>query len=189
MIALPRLHAVTNDDVLSAPDFLERAHTIVANSDQPVAIHLRAAETSAARLFELGTQLNSLRNCVLMVSDRIDLALALNADGVHLRGTSLSIPQARQLTGELLIGYSAHSRAEALRAEADGANYVFLGSIFETPSHPDRTPIGLGVLRETTAALKIPVIAIGGISDDGRKAACIEDGAYGIAAIRYFWEI
>lgn len=182
MKQLPRLHAVTNDDILALPDFLERAARL-----RDAALHLRARATPAVLLYELAESLRSVVPC-LIVNDRADLALAVHAEGVHLRGDSLSIEQVRRIVGrEMMVGASVHSVAEARQAEARGANYLFLGSIFETRSHPGVAPLGLGQLESAVQAVQIPVIAIGGI-DRQRAAQCRAVGAYGVAAIRAVWE-
>lgn len=119
----------------------------------------------------------------LVVNDRIDVAMALGADGVHLGGGSLPVRDARRLVGDsMLVGCSVHSLGDALLAEAEGADYLVLGTIFETRSHPGWVPAGLGLVREVSAAVRIPVIAIGGI--DARNARSVmRAGADGVAVI------
>jgi thiamine-phosphate pyrophosphorylase len=120
----------------------------------------------------------------VMVNDRADLALALGADGVHLRSDSLPVPAARRLLGpDRLIGASAHSADEAARAESDGADFAVLGPVYETPSKRQYgPPIGLRPLEEAGRRCRIPVFAIGGITV-ARVAEVRRAGAHGVAVV------
>jgi thiamine-phosphate pyrophosphorylase len=123
----------------------------------------------------------------IMVNDRLDVVMAAHAHGVHLGTRSMPVDVARRLVERhFLIGSSCHSLAEALAAEAAGADYVLLGPIFATPSKlAYGPPLGLAKLREVASRVAIPVFALGGISLD-RVAACRQNGAAGIAGIRIF---
>jgi len=133
-------------------------------------------------------------NAHILVNDRLDIALAAGAAGVHLGTESV---QAREVVNwcrkgnapsGLLIGVSCHRFEEVREAEVAGADYVFFGPIFDTPSkRAFGTPQGTAQLRAITRAAQIPVIAIGGI-DDENAMECIDAGAAGIAAIRMFQE-
>jgi len=122
----------------------------------------------------------------VLVSDRVDLALAAGAAGVNLPEAGLGVADARALLGpESLIGRSVHSVAGAVRAGEQGADFALLGPIFPTPSHPGSPGLGLDLLAEAAAAASIPVLAIGGV-DAERAAQCRAAGAAGYAAIRLF---
>lgn len=134
----------------------------------------------------------------IIVNDRLDVALACGAHGVHLGGDSLPVRDVVSWTAEnlprlrgpspteFLIGRSCHSLEEALAAERDGAAYVFFGPVFATPSKLRfGPPQGLDRLREVCRALRIPVLAIGGITLEN-LASCLQAGAAGCAAIRLF---
>jgi thiamine-phosphate pyrophosphorylase len=123
----------------------------------------------------------------IVVNDRLDVALAARAAGVHLGAQSLPARVVRNLVPrDFLVGGSCHSLEETLSAESAGADYVLLGPIFETPSKlPYGSPLGLAKLREVTAQVKIPVLALGGITVE-RARACLEAGAAGIAGISLF---
>ncbi|MBZ5546090.1 MAG: thiamine phosphate synthase [Acidobacteriia bacterium] len=123
----------------------------------------------------------------IVVNDRLDVALAAGADGVHLGTQSIPARAVRaKVSQEFVVGVSCHSRQEALAAEDARADYVLLGPIFETPSKiAYGPPLGLGLLRETAAAAGIPVLALGGISVE-RVRVCLEAGAAGVAGIRIF---
>jgi thiamine-phosphate pyrophosphorylase len=124
----------------------------------------------------------------LLVNDRVDIALAAGADGVHLTSQSLPADVVRNICGpDFLIGVSTHSLAEARAARAAGADFVVFGPIFDTESkRAFGEPQGLDKLREVASELgEFPVLAIGGITREN-FAACIEAGASGIAGISLF---
>lgn len=128
------------------------------------------------------------------VNDRLDVALAAGAAGVHLGGESLPIAdvarwrRSGKTAAEFHIGVSCHSMESAREAERNGANYIFFGPVFETPSKQSfGPPQGLERLREVSEAIRIPVIAIGGVNKTNAEG-CIRAGASGIAAIRLFQE-
>jgi thiamine-phosphate pyrophosphorylase len=122
----------------------------------------------------------------VLVSARADLALAAGAAGVHLPERDLPVAGARRLLGpDRLVGRSVHSVEAAVRAEAEGADYVVFGSVFASTTHPGQAVAGLAALQQVAAAVRIPVLAIGGV-DAGRIGACLAAGAAGFAAIRYF---
>jgi thiamine-phosphate pyrophosphorylase len=131
----------------------------------------------------------------ILINDRLDVALVGNADGVHLGENSLPVAEATRLLHDLqksssafLTGASCHSLASARAAESDGADYLFFGPIFSTPAKAAfGQPQGLPRLREVCRAVKIPVLAIGGVTAQN-AAACLNSGASGIAAIRLFQE-
>jgi thiamine-phosphate pyrophosphorylase len=128
----------------------------------------------------------------LVVNDRLDVALSEHAGGVHLSGQGLPVAAVKRLAvccpdcQEFLIGVSCHSLEAARSAERDGADYVFFGPVFATPSKAVYgAPQGLERLAEVSAAVSIPVIAIGGITLEN-AAGCLRAGAAGLAAIRLF---
>lgn len=130
----------------------------------------------------------------IIVNDRIDVALAAGAAGVHL--TEASVPAAEAVhwlrsgnaPRSFSIGASCHSVAAAIAAEKADANYIFFGPVYETPSKASfGEPQGLEKLSEACRSVRIPVLAIGGISE-ATAPACIRAGAKGIAAIRLFQE-
>ncbi len=125
----------------------------------------------------------------IVVNDRLDVALALDASGVHLGTQSIPAAAVRgRVAKDFLVGVSCHSLAEALAAEEAGADYLLLGPIFVTPSKATLgPPLGLEALQEVSQRVKIPVLALGGISVE-RVKLCLEAGAAGIAGIRMFQE-
>ena len=130
----------------------------------------------------------------VLVNDRLDVALSEHAGGVHLGETSLPLPEAKRLLKDqtqrrdFLIGISCHSLEAARSAASGGADYLFFGPIFPTPSKAAfGAPHGLERLGEVCRAVSIPVLAIGGITL-ANASACLAAGASGIAAIRLFQE-
>ncbi len=121
---------------------------------------------------------------IFLVNDRIDVALAVDSDGVHIGQDDMPIETARKLLGEdKIIGLSVHDRVEAILAEKAGADYVGLGPIFDTATKKDAGE-GIGPLkiREVKAAIKIPVVAIGGINKENCESVT-QNGADSLVAI------
>ncbi|NGZ59747.1 MAG: thiamine phosphate synthase [Nitrospira sp. LK265] len=151
------------------------------------AIQLRERDLPTGELLSLAQEIHALtapRTVPLIVNDRVDLMLALNLDGVHLRSDSLPPLPVRQLIGpRRLIGISTHSVEDVRRANQGGADYVVFGPIFETSSKRSfGPPLGLNLLADVCRRSSIPVLAIGGITcervRDVRRA-----GAHGVAVI------
>lgn len=130
----------------------------------------------------------------LAVNDRLDVAVSEHSGGVHLGEHGLPVAEVKGLVSSradcknFLIGASCHSLEAARSAEHDGANYIFFGPVFATPSKAAYgAPQGLERLAEICAAISIPVLAIGGITLEN-AARCLQSGAAGLAAIRLFQE-
>ena len=123
----------------------------------------------------------------VLVNDRLDVALAAGAGGVHLGGQSMPVSVVRKMAPRpFVVGVSCHSLAEAVAAESAGADYLFLGPVFETPSKLKYgPPLGLDELRRVTGQVRMPVLALGGITVECVRP-CLEAGAAGIAGIRIF---
>jgi thiamine-phosphate pyrophosphorylase len=157
-------------------------------------IQLREKDLEGRPLFELTMKAMQVDGpCRILVNDRLDVAWAAQAGGVHFGENGLpaeGVAHWRNQAGrsDFLIGASCHSLERAVEMGAAGADYIFFGPVFATPSKAAfGPPQGLQKLREVCRALAIPVLAIGGIT--GRNAAtCLEAGAAGIAAIRLFQE-
>jgi thiamine-phosphate pyrophosphorylase len=151
------------------------------------AVQVREKDLPAVELAALACQLRDVTRdsgAFLVLNDRVDVALAVGADGVQRTSTSLTIPDIRAVAGaKLAIGASVHSLAEAIEAERHGADWIVFGPVYETPSKRRYgAPQGLDRLRETTRAVQVPVIAIGGITPE-RVGEVITAGARGIAVI------
>ena len=151
------------------------------------AVQLREKDLSGAELYRLAAELRRLTNdfnARLIINDRPDLALAAEADGVHLGVNSLPLAAARRVLGEgKIIGYSAHSIDEALQAQGDGADFVSFSPVYPTPSKAAYgAPCGVNKLADAAAALNIPVIGLGGISQANITEA-LSANIQGIAVI------
>lgn len=172
------------------PGFEEAADALWSRAGPELALHLRLRATPTPRLFGLARRLarraaEAGGRCV--VNARVDVAMAAGAQGVQLGAGALPPGAARRLVGpETAVGVSAHGPAGVRRAGRAGANWVLLGTIFPTPSHPDRPGAGLARVAACRDAGP-PLIAIGGITP-ARAAAVLGAGAHGVAALRGIWE-
>jgi len=184
---LPRLHAVTDAAVITAPDFAARAAAIAA-AGSAVALHARDRSSGGAALARVALRLVALAGppeAAVFVNARPDVAQAAGAQGVQLGGADLRPAEARASFPRGWIGRSVHSAREAELAAGEGADYLVVGNVYQTSSHPGRPAGGLALVRDS-ARLGLPVIAIGGI-DAGRAAEVRDEGAYGVAAISALW--
>jgi thiamine-phosphate pyrophosphorylase len=165
-------------------------------------IQIREKDLSGKQLTELThatVAAAAVRRTRVIVNDRLDVAVAAGAGGVHLGRESLPVREVvswrekekttRAGLADLMIGASCHSLQEARAAADDGADYVFVGPVFETPSKMRfGAPLGIERLQEVCGKLQIPVLAIGGVNV-ANAARCFGAGATGIAAIRMFQEV
>ncbi len=152
-----------------------------------VHLGLNAVNTAAPIRRHPGVWDQGREGARIVVNDRLDVALAAGSNGVHLGGPSMPVNVVRRIAPRpFVIGASCHSLAEAVAAESAGADYLVLGPIFETPSKlAYGAPLGLEKLRTVTSRVRIPVLALGGITLN-RVLPCLEAGAAGIAGIRIF---
>lgn len=186
----PRLHLVTDDAVLARPAFADTAAAVLVACGTSAALHIRGHATSGAALHRIGETLAGA--CLrtgswLLVNDRVDIAMAVRANGVQLGARSLPVHDARMLLGHgARIGYSAHGALEAAQAAVDGADFVLMGTIFGSASHPGTRPAGIDALRMSAARAGVPVLAIGGITP-ARVAQVADAGAYGVAVLGGVW--
>ena len=206
-----RLYYITDRTAFAADEPTRRRHLIKKITEAVVAdvdyIQLREKDLPTRELESLAREavaiLNKLRTesrelrTRLLINSRLDVALAVGADGVHLRSDDIS-PQdvkaiwkacgagARGSQLGPLIGVSCHSLEQVKQAEADGANFAVFAPVFEKKDVPGTEPAGLIQLHEACKA-RIPVLALGGVTLDNARQ-CLEAGAAGIAAIRLFQE-
>ena len=148
-------------------------------------LQLRTPGLNARELEREAVRLVSSSPLPVLISSRCDIALAAGAAGVNLPERDIGIEFARGLIRHGLIGRSVHSVDAARRAEIEGADYVIFGPVWGSSSHSDVAPVGVEALSRVAAALRIPVLAIGGVTEE-RIATCHAAGAAGYAAIRLF---
>lgn len=179
----PQLHLIT-DPALDPLEQVRRIELAVPHGVD--AVHLRLPAASAREVYDLAMVLQGSlvsRVVPLIVNDRIDVALAVNAGGVQVGARGLPLWAVRRMLGPAApVGVSVHSVDEAAAAERDGATWVTFGHVWETGSHPGEPGRGVEALREVAAAVEIPVIAIGGITT-AQVPEALAAGASGIAAI------
>jgi len=189
-LQLPRpiIYPITSGRT-TTPDILRFLQNVV--TAQLPLVQIREKTLPARVLYDLtvrAVEITRGSETRLLVNDRVDIALAAGADGVHLTARSLPAAIVRNICGpEFLIGVSTHSLAEARAAQAGGADFVVFGPIFDTESkRAFGEPQGLDKLREVTSELgEFPVLAIGGITYENIPA-CVDAGASGIAGISLF---
>jgi len=148
-------------------------------------IQLREKDLPTGELLALAIRLREVTRgrAILVINDRLDVVQAAGADGVHLPENGLPVAIARWLLGQhTLIGRSVHSEEAAAEAEQAGADYVQLGAIYATESKPDAKPAGPDLLRKVSAAVAIPVLAVGGVRAEN-AAEVIAAGASGASVI------
>lgn len=187
---IPPLHLVSDDETLGGAGFAALAERLLRAGGAEVVVQLRAPSAPARPLLALARRLAPVAAAAgarLLVNDRVDVALASGADGVHLGARGMPIPEARRLLGpERWIGASVHSAAEAVAAAREGADYLIAGTLFPTPSHPGRPGSGTEWLT-ALAGIGVPVIGIGGITP-ARVGAVRAAGAGGVAVLRGVWQ-
>lgn len=186
----PRLHLVTNDEVLARPDFVAVASEVMKAGGVTTALHVRGPGTRGRDLFLLVRDLVAAledSDASLVVNDRVDVALALGLEWVHLGQRSLPPAIARGLLGRQgTLGVSVHNLEEAQQAVEGGANYLTVGTMFATASHPGLAPVGPALVEAVRRTTRLPLLAIGGITPD-RVEAVVASGAWGIAVLDGVW--
>jgi thiamine-phosphate pyrophosphorylase len=187
---VPVVHLIT--DRRLGPDLVARAAAALdALPPGCAAIHLREKDLGGAALLSLARALAAAchaRGQQLLVNDRLDVALAAGADGVHLPSAGVPPAEARRLLGpDSLVGVSCHGAEDVRRARSGGADFATFGPIYDTPSkRAYGAPLGLAALREA-AGLGLPLVALGGV-DAARAPEVRAAGAHGVGAIRAWLE-
>ncbi|MCP2519818.1 thiamine phosphate synthase [Candidatus Aminicenantes bacterium AC-335-K20] len=150
-------------------------------------VQLRAKSISTREFLDIGKKIHSFlkkKGIPFIINDRIDIALALDADGVHLGQNDMPLQIARKILGkEKIIGISVNNIEEAVEAENNGADYLGVGPVFPTTTKPDiRAPLGIEGLKKIRKKVKIPIVAIGGINENNIREVC-SIGVDGVAVI------
>lgn len=188
LAALParlRLHVLTDKDWSRGRGMVEVARAALEGG--ATVIQLRDKTASTRELIQTGRALRLLTRqagALLIVNDRVDVAVAVDADGAHVGQDDLPVEVARRILGpERILGVSAGTLDEAERAVAGGADYLGVGPIFETRGKADAgAPTGLGLLEDISKRYALPLVAIGGVTVE-RAPAIIRAGACGVAVI------
>ena len=191
-LTLPELHLVTSDAVLARSGFIDTAAALLHGGGTRLAVHVRGPATAGRQLWAASLALGGAAHAAggrVVVNDRLDVALAAGAWGLQLGGRSVPGRRVRQLAGPTLrIGRSVHTVEEVVEAAADGSDYVLLGTIWASPSHPSMAPAGTGLVRAATRVADVPVIAIGGVTPE-RVAEVVLAGAKGVAVLSAVWNV
>jgi len=186
----PRLHVVTDDEILARSDFEERAREVLEAGESSLALHLRGPRTDGRRLHDLAVTLTgpaARSGSTLVVNDRVDVALAVGVDAVQLGRRSLPAADVRRLGAPGLIGVSCHEKEHVCAARALDVSWIILGNVFETSSHPGQPGLGLDRVRALVdAAGAVPVVAIGGVTP-ARVDEVSNTGAWGVAVRSGIW--
>lgn len=185
--ALPRLHVLVSDRELDRPAHRAALDALVERR-APIAVHLRTRQTAAARVATARRLVSKGAWCV--VNGRPDVALAAAARGVQLGSTALGVADTRAFLaacgGDLAVGASTRDEAASASALSEGADFLVLGAIFPTESHPGEPGRGVGLLTRVASRSARPVLAIGGI-DAGRIPAILRAGAAGAVVSSAVW--
>lgn len=178
------LYAILDRAVSGGRDLREILDAVIAGGCRMV--QLREKEWSVRQLLPLAQELREQARkagATFIVNDRLDVALAVEADGLHVGQDDLPAPIARRLLRPgMILGVSSHSLQQARQAQADGADYVAVGSIYPTTTKPGFELVGLELLRQARPVIRVPLVAIGGITP-GNVGEVIRAGADGVAVI------
>jgi len=186
--APPRVHLITDDSILERDDFPAVAHAALAVGGSDVALHVRGPGTDGRTLYRRTLDLRGASRdagALLVVNDRVDVALAAGADAVQLAGRSLHPDDLPVEAGSLAVGVSVHGPAEA--STVGTVDWLLAGTIYPTPSHPGRPGAGPRLLGAVAAVTAVPAIAIGGVTPE-RVAEVMRAGAWGVAVMRGVWD-
>ena len=185
MKRIGRFHVITDTLLQTCHSHVQLAALAIAGGADT--IQLREKNGSTKEIIRAAEQMQALcRNAgvTFIVNDRVDVAIASGADGVHLGQDDFPIPLARKLLGEkAIIGGSAGTVEEARKCLMEGADYIGFGPVYPTSSKADAAPAGgLDLLREVMEMIPLPIVAIGGITE-ANAPLVMKAGAYGIAVI------
>lgn len=162
-----KLYLVTERTLLGDRDLIPSIEKAIQGG--VTIVQLREKNISTMEFYKLAKEVKALTqqyNIPLIINDRLDIALAVDAEGVHLGTNDLPISIARKLLGpDKILGASAHTLEEALQFQHEGADYLGIGAVFPTETKKDATAVGIDALKKIKEAISIPVVAIGGINE------------------------
>ena len=184
-----RLYLITNRSLFESDNsFLGASEAALMGGVRT--LQLREKNLTDCELIELGSQLRILTsnyNARLIINSRADIAKKIDADGVHLTESCAHANEIKSAFPGLIVGVSTHSLEGAHIAEAQGADYITFSPIYATPSKANYgPPQGLGLLRQVSQEVNLPVLALGGITLH-RVSECLDQGAFGVALISDIW--
>ena len=184
-----RLYLITNRSLFESDNnFLDASESALMGGVRT--LQLREKNLTDCELIELGSQLRILTsnyNARLIINSRADIAKKIDADGVHLTESCAHANEIKSAFPGLIVGVSTHSLEGAHIAEAQGADYITFSPIYATPSKANYgPPQGLGLLRQVSQEVNLPVLALGGITLH-RVSECLDQGAFGVALISDIW--
>ncbi len=179
----PVLCFIVSRDVAKDGDLEKTVSEAVAGG--VTMVQLRERDMPAGELLQTALRLKRVvrGKALLIVNDRVDVAIAADADGVQLPENGLPTLRARGLLGKYaVLGRSVHSADAAVEAGREGAEFVIAGTIYKSPSKPEQKPAGPSLISEITKAVSLPVLAVGGITPE-KVADVVNAGAAGVAVI------
>ena len=189
-LAVPVIHAVTNDEIVARADFIDVACAVMRVLGGRGALHLRASHLTGSRFQMLAEGLAAAQGLTggwLVVNDRVDVALVSGARGAQLTSRSLTAGDARRIAPNLALGASVHDIEEGYAAEMAGADWLVAGHVFATASHLGAQPRGGEWIKALVSSAKVPVIAIGGVRPE-HAPTLKQVGVHGVAVIRGIWD-
>lgn len=178
------LYPVVSEEFCGGRNIIDVIKSIIKGSAK--IIQLRQKNQNKKELYNLALKVRKItadHNVKLIINDHIDIALGVNADGVHLGQDDMPCDAAKKIAPNLIIGVSTHNFAEIKKAQADGATYINIGPIFATYTKTlSMKPLGLDYLKKAIKITKIPFTVMGGINKDNIKLV-LECGARNIAMV------
>mgnify|MGYP003990211657 FL=1 len=184
-----RVYLITDRKRIGKDQFLNAIEKALQGGVR--ALQIREKDLSPNDLLALALEVKVLTqryNAKLFINDRADIAAMAGADGVHLTEASVQASEIKNKFSDLIVGVSTHSIEGARLAETQGADFITFSPIYETPSKASYgPPQGLDPLRQVSQAVRLPVLALGGITLH-RVSECLEQGAFGVAVISDIWD-
>lgn len=184
-----KLYVIVDRDVARDKDLAQVAEAAIKGGADVIQFRDKTSTDKESIKTALVIRVVTRRHKVpFIINDRVDIAIAADADGVHLGQDDLPVNTARAILGKnKLIGVSTHNLEQAINAQEDGADYIGIGPVYATPTKPDYQPVGEELLKEIKEKVAIPFVAIGGINkdnlhrvlDSGANAVCVATAATG----------
>ena len=185
LLVQSKLCCILDYAALDGRNIVSAAENVISGGSD--IIQLRFKDMELSKVMEDACRIARLAkssNVIFIINDRIDIALLVNADGVHLGQEDIPYAYARKLLGrEKIIGLSTHSLKQALFAEKLGSDYISVGPVFATPTKPEYKAVGLSLIRKVKNNIRIPFVAIGGINPNNLSDV-LGAGADRVAVVR-----